>query len=163
MVDYPLWKLDIIATDLQGISYDSVIVHYLELVKRLYSSNSLSVKEIIKLADLYGYEFDHNEVYVTGGYTQKAIKERFDTGREELKRTIWDRYVITREDSILEAIKWRIKNNKQVPEGAQCVLCFYNRPMTAWGETFVACWYRSDTGKELYGGTSCSGYMEKVS
>lgn len=42
---------------------------------------------------------------------------------------------------------------------SQCETCFYNKPMTAWGETFMACYYRKETGKELYGdGGKCSGY-----
>lgn len=42
---------------------------------------------------------------------------------------------------------------------SQCETCFYNKPMTAWGETFMACYYRKEAGKELYGdGGKCSGY-----
>lgn len=41
----------------------------------------------------------------------------------------------------------------------ECEDCKYNRLMTAWGETFMACWYHHDTGNELYGGDNhCSGF-----
>jgi hypothetical protein len=40
----------------------------------------------------------------------------------------------------------------------ECDGCFYNRQMKAWGETFMACWYKHDTGQELYGSDECSGY-----
>ena len=41
-----------------------------------------------------------------------------------------------------------------------CEGCHYNRPMTAWGETFQACFYKMDNHrKELHGvGDDCSGY-----
>lgn len=43
----------------------------------------------------------------------------------------------------------------------ECQKCFFNRPMRAWGETFDACFYRLETGKELHGADSeCSGFEE---
>lgn len=43
-----------------------------------------------------------------------------------------------------------------------CDGCYYNRDMTAWGETFKACHYKLETGNEIYGRvddeTYCSGY-----
>lgn len=42
-----------------------------------------------------------------------------------------------------------------------CNDCYYNRPMTAWGETFEACWYTHDNkGGQLYTSVQveCSGY-----
>jgi len=47
----------------------------------------------------------------------------------------------------------------------KCAGCWFNRPMTAWGEMFDACFYGLETGKELHGKTDdeayCSGYEPK--
>ena len=43
-----------------------------------------------------------------------------------------------------------------------CEGCYYNRPMTAWGETFQACFYKVEQQTELYGDNDkCSGYEEQ--
>ncbi|MNN39605.1 hypothetical protein D3C81_1536520 [compost metagenome] len=41
----------------------------------------------------------------------------------------------------------------------QCAGCKYNRPLNAWDNNVMACWYtRDNPGVELYGGDRCSGY-----
>lgn len=41
----------------------------------------------------------------------------------------------------------------------ECEGCRYNRKMRTWGETFFACHYKLDTGKDIYDLKSeCSGY-----
>lgn len=39
-----------------------------------------------------------------------------------------------------------------------CEGCYYNRSMTAWGETFEACHYSVENTEPLYGDDGCSGY-----
>ena len=42
----------------------------------------------------------------------------------------------------------------------ECVGCYYNRPMMAWGERVQACFHGVDVGGDLYGDDGCSGYEE---
>lgn len=39
-----------------------------------------------------------------------------------------------------------------------CEGCYYNRSMTAWGETFEARHYSVENTEPLYGDDGCSGY-----
>lgn len=44
-----------------------------------------------------------------------------------------------------------------------CERCYFNRPLTAWGTTFMACYYSMEKGKELYSNSvdnTCSGFKE---
>lgn len=44
----------------------------------------------------------------------------------------------------------------------KCDTCHFYRPLNAWGEWVMACFYTNDTGESLHGDEgACSGYKLK--